>query len=116
MCAAAGALLVAGTLGVVAMQVPGHDDAPPELQVEVSGPVRSGSLHLVRTTVSNASSTTAAGALVEGHLMANGRIVETSRVTFDYVARGSAARGGLWFQRDPAGYALTVQPVGYREP
>ena len=115
--AAVGAALVAGTLGAVALQAAGHDeDAPPELHIEVSSPVRSGSWHLVRITVSNASSTTAAGVVVEARLMENDRPVETSRVTFDYVARGSAVRGGLWFQRDPAGYTLTVQPVSYQEP
>lgn len=43
-------------------------------------------------------------------------MVESSRATFDYVPSGPAARGGLWFTRDPARYTLTVQAVGYSEP
>ena len=116
-CASLGGLLLVGTLGIVAAKIPGHDEAaPPELSVEASEPVRSGSGHLVRFAVSNASSTTAAGVIIEGRLAEGGQVVETSRITFDYVPRGSSVRGGLWFQRDPSAHTLTVQPVGYREP
>ena len=116
-CAALGGLLALGTLGTVALQIPGHgDDAPPELRVEVSGQAQSVAGHLIRITVLNTGAATAAGVEVEGRLAEQGRVVETSRIVFDYVPRGSAVRGGLWFQRDPAAHTLTVQPIGYREP
>ena len=116
-CAAAGGLLAAATLAVIALQIPGSDqEAVPDVQVKVSGVAPAASGHLVRIEVSNPGKSTAAGVEVEGRLEQGGEAVETSRVTFDYVPRGSIARGGLWFARDPAGYALTVRAVGYQEP
>lgn len=116
-CAALGGLLTAATLTVVALQIPGSDDAAaPDLRVEVTGVVPAASGALVRITVSNAARRTAAGVEVEGRLEEAGRVVETSRATFNYVPSGSAARGGLWFTRDPARYTLLVRAVGYSEP
>lgn len=116
-CAAIGGLLAAATLAVIAFQIPGSDDgASPDLGVEVAGISPSASGHLVRIKVSNAGKRTAAAVEIEGSLEEGGRTVETSRVTFDYVPRGSATQGGLWFSRDPAGYALTIRAVGYQEP
>lgn len=116
-CAALGGLLAAATLTVIALQIPGSDDtAAPELRVEVTGVMPAAFGALVRITVSNAARRTAAGVEVEGRLEEGGRTIETSRVTFDYVPRGSATRGGLWFTRDPASYTLTVRAVGYSEP
>lgn len=116
-CATAGGLLAAATLVVIAAQIPGSGgEAPPDIRVKVASVAPSSSGYLVRLEASNAGRRTAAGVEVEGRLEEGGRTVETSRVTFDYIPRGSAARGGLWFARDPAGYALTVRAIGYREP
>ena len=115
--AAIGGLLTAATLAVVASQIPGNDEeTAPDLQVEVTGVARAASGHLVRLVVSNRQKKTAAGVEIEGRLERGGEVAETSRVTFDYVASGSAARGGLWFKRDPALYTLTVLAIGYRDP
>lgn len=112
-----GALLLAGTLGVVAVQAVTHDaEAPPELSVDAQPPLRQGGRYLVRFALSNASNTTAAGVEVEGRLTRDGQTVEASRVVFDYVPRGSTVRGGLWFGQDPGAYALTVQATAYRDP
>lgn len=116
-CAATGGLLAAATMAVIAFQIPGSDDrASPDLGVKVAGVAPSTAGHLVRIEVSNAGTRTAASVEIEGRLEEGGRTVETSRVTFDYVPHGSITRGGLWFSRDPAGYALTLRAVGYQEP
>lgn len=116
-CGTVGGLLAAVTLAVIAFQIPGSGDmATPDIGVTVAGITPSASGHLVRIKVSNAGKRTATGVEIEGRLDEGGRTVEASRVTFDYVPRGSAARGGLWFARDPAGYALTIRAIGYREP
>lgn len=116
-CAAVGALLLVGTLGVVAVQAVTHDaEGAPELSVDAQPPLRQGGRYLVRFTLNNASNTTAAGVEVEGRLTRDGQTVEASRVVFDYVPRGSAVRGGLWFGQDPGGYVLTVQATAYRDP
>ncbi len=116
-CAAIGGLLAAATLAVIAFQIPGSDGrAAPNIEAKAAGIAQSASGHLVRIEVSNTGKRTAAGVEIEGRLEEGGRTVETSRMTFDYVLRGSTTRGGLWFTRDPAGYALTIRAIGYREP
>ena len=116
-CATLGGLLAVATLTVVALQIPGSgEDTVPDLRIEVTSITPAAPGYLVRFVVSNAQRRTAAGVEVEGRLEQGGQVVETSRVTFDYVASGSAARGGVWFTRDPASYALTVRAVGYRDP
>ncbi|MBC9177106.1 TIGR02588 family protein [Pseudoroseomonas ludipueritiae] len=115
-CAAIGAALVAATLVTVALQIPREDGAPPLLRVRATDVVAGEEGHLVRFTVTNASQATAAAVDIEGRLSEDGQVVETSRVTLDYAPRGSAARGGLWFTRDPACCSLSLRATGYQEP
>jgi uncharacterized protein (TIGR02588 family) len=115
-CAAIGATLVAATLVTVALQIPHEDEAPPQLRVRVVDVVAAEEGHLVRFAVTNASQATAAAVEIEGRLSQDGQVVETSHVTLDYAPRGSTARGGLWFTRDPACCTLALRAAGYQEP
>ncbi|KAA2213064.1 TIGR02588 family protein [Teichococcus oryzae] len=116
-CAALGGAVVAGTLGIVAAQIPGGDPgATPELRLEASPGPASGTGHVVRLMVHNDGMRTAAAVEIEGRLYDGEATVETSRVTLDYVPRGSATRAGLWFARDPTGLRLELRALGYQEP
>jgi putative integral membrane protein (TIGR02587 family) len=72
--------------------------------------------HAVRLVVRNEGTRTAAAVEVEGRLFDGEELLESSRVTLDYVPRGSATRAGLWFARDPNGLRLEVRALGYQEP
>lgn len=115
-CAAIGAMLVAATLVTVALQIPGEDKATPRLRVQAVDVVAAEEGHLVRFAVTNASQATAAAVEIEGRLSQDGQVLESSRVTLDYAPRGSTARGGLWFTRDPACCTLSLRAMGYQEP
>lgn len=115
-CAAIGALIVLTTLAVIGLQIPGSGTAPPQIAVRASGAERVAGGYLVRIEAANTGLATAAAVEVEGRLEENGRVLETSRVTLDYVPRHSSTRGGLWFTRDPAAYQLNLRALGYQEP
>ncbi|MDB5370269.1 MAG: hypothetical protein JWP20_1827 [Roseomonas sp.] len=115
-CATVGAVLVAATFAIVAAQIPGDDDAPPALRVEVLDVSPGPAGYLARFAVTNASKATAAAVEIEGQLRDGERTVETSRVRLDYAPRGSTARGGLWFREDPSRLTLTVRTTGYSAP
>ena len=115
-CAMLGGAVVLATLTVVAAQIPADDEAPPEIRLRVNSVQPAGQGYLVRFEAANAAQSTASAVEVEGRLEEGGRVVEASRVRFDYVPRGSRQRGGLWFTRDPAQYQLSLRVLGYQEP
>ncbi|HWX50458.1 MAG TPA: TIGR02588 family protein [Roseomonas sp.] len=115
-CAALGTVIVLATLAVVAAQIPGDDEAPPDIRLRVESVRPAGEGYLVRFEATNMAQSTAATVEIEGRLEEGGRSVEVSRVQLDYVPRGSRQRGGLWFTRDPAQYRLSLRVLGYQEP
>jgi uncharacterized protein (TIGR02588 family) len=88
---------------------------PPDLTVTVDRVTAEQSTFLVQFTVTNHGGMTAAEVIVEGELRTEGK-PERSEATFDYVPGQSKRRGGLFFTTDPAKGALTLRPLGYREP
>lgn len=117
-CATLGGLLAAGTLAVIASDIPGSGEAvAPRLAVTAAAPEPAGEAgHLLRFTVTNSAAASAAEVEVEGRLERDGQPPEVSRARLDYVPRGSSSRGGLWFRQDPAGGRLTLRVLGYSEP
>ncbi len=92
------------------------DDRPPELSVQVLDiePVATGWRVMIQ--VQNASDSTAAAVKINGALLDGQAPVETTDVTFDYVAAGSTTRGGLLFVNDPSRYRLSLQPTSFTDP
>ena len=113
--AAVGLLGVLGAVGFMVFQALITQDRPPNIELRVVSvqDVQGGYLALIEAR--NRGDEAAAELGVEGAIEQNGREVETSETTFDFVPSGSVREGGLFFTEDPRG-ALTLRSVGYREP
>lgn len=111
-----GLALTAGVIGYSLWEGLASGDDRPSLSVEVAAAEPSGGRHLVPIAVRNDAHATAAAVEVRGRLMAGDTVVEERRTVFTYVPGKGQARGGLVFDRDPAGYELKVTPEGYEEP
>lgn len=114
--AAAGFAVVAAMVGYLAFVGWSRPEGPPEVAVSVVAIVPQKDHHLVRFEARNDGASTAAGLVVEGRLERSGEVVETARVTIDYLPQQSVREGGLFFDEDPAGYELFVSARGYLSP
>lgn len=83
----------------------------PALEVHATRVLPSGTGFVVEFEVLNRSSATAAAVEVEGVLGG-----ETSSATLDYVAGDAAAKGGLFFSKDPRGQKLELRALGFQTP
>ena len=112
-----GLLLTLAILGVMAWQaIAGGTEPPPAVEVRIAQVVAVRSGYAVEIELSNHSPATAAGVEVQGDLLADGRVVESSRMTIDYVPGFSTRRAGLYFRADPRAHALDVRALGYSAP
>jgi uncharacterized protein (TIGR02588 family) len=93
-----------------------REQTPPQFAVTIESVASSGPDFLVRFSIRNDGSQTAAQVVVEGQLERGEPSPETSSVTFDYVPGGSVRRGGVLFRHDPRSRQFTLRPLGYREP
>jgi uncharacterized protein (TIGR02588 family) len=107
-------LAMIGFLGWEAYQSPA--DAPPAVEVSLRDIVPAGEGFVAEIAAVNHSPETAAAVDVEGVLRRDGREVERSQVTLDYVPGDSERRGGLFFSQDPRDYDLELRALGYAEP
>ena len=107
-------LAMIGFLGWEAYQSPA--DAPPAVEVSLRDIVPAGEGFVAEIAAVNLSSETAAAVDVEGVLSRDGREVERSQVTLDYVPGDSERRGGLFFAEDPSAYELELRALGYAVP
>ncbi|HEX9903874.1 MAG TPA: TIGR02588 family protein [Propylenella sp.] len=114
--ATAGAILALGTIGIVGWNGVTGDDTPPIVIVEPLGVHEHEDGYVLEVLVFNRGDETAAAVTVEGALRRDGTVVATAEATFDYVARGSRRRGGLYFAEDPRRYDVKVRALGYIEP
>ena len=90
--------------------------SPPAIVVEQAGVQPTAGGYLVKIRVTNKGGATASQVVIEGELSRPGAEPETSEATFDYVPDKSSREGGLFFQGDPAGGALTLRAKGYVDP
>jgi uncharacterized protein (TIGR02588 family) len=112
-----GACLVLGVLGYTAYEGATTGSTPPSvvLHIEDVQHQKSGG-YLVRVRAVNEGGSTAAELKVEGALRRDGRTVEVSDTTFDYVPANSYRRGGLFFRQDPRSAEIELRAVGYSDP
>ena len=112
-----GLLLLAGMLAIIGMEaIRGESGQPPAIAVRATRVVAVPGGYLVEVEATNASGASAAAVEVEGRLMAGDTVVETGRLTFDYVPAHARRTGGLLFAEDPRRHRLEIRALGYREP
>lgn len=114
--AAIGLLLVAGTAAYIAWQGYTRAGAAPDIALEAVEIRAIGGGYLVSIRATNNGGTTAKGVKVQGELARDGRVVESSEMSFDYLPPDSQRRGGLLFTADPRLHELKLSAKGYELP
>lgn len=114
--AALGIALTSACLGFLVWEGLGRENDPPDITLTATGAASQRGRWLVTIRAVNHGGSTAARLKVVGELRAEGRIIETSDTTFDYVPAHSEREAGLFFARDPAECELRLRPVGYEDP
>lgn len=111
-----GAVMVLALVGYMIAYAVGGPDGPPEFSFEhgAARPVAGG--HLVEFTLRNEGGTTAATVRVSASLLADGRAVERSVATFDYLPARASRSGGVLFARDPSRHAVHFRVESYADP
>jgi uncharacterized protein (TIGR02588 family) len=111
-----GLAITLGTIGFVLWEAAFGDDGPPDVVVTVDSIREVQAGYLVSFQAENRGGQTAEGVDVEGVLERDGEEVEIAATTLDYVPAGSARRGGLFFERNPDAYVLSLVAKGYEQP
>lgn len=114
--AALSALLVAAIIGYTLREGLSEEPGAPILSVHADSVVPTPTGHLLMFTVRNEGTETAAAVQVQGELLSEGKPVEESHATLDYVPEAATRRGALQFRRDPAEHRLDVRVVGFEFP
>ncbi len=107
-------LALLAVLGWQAWREPG--ERSPAVTVDALETREAGGFFIVAVEARNSSPATAANVIVSGTLLQDGRTVQQSEFTLDYVPGGSARRGGLFFTTDPAAFELELRALGYADP
>lgn len=114
--AAAGTLLVLGTVGLMLVEALRGESTPPDVVVSVDRVQAVTGGFRVEFRAENRGGETAAGVKVEGEVRGGGGETETSEMTLDFLPAKATRRGGLFFRDDPRGSRLTLRASGYSEP
>ena len=114
--AAAGLILVIGTIAVTLNRAVNEEKSPPRLKVSVDSTEPSGDGFLVKFRVVNSGNQTAAAVTVEGELKNGTESIETASATLTYAPANSVRRGGLYFTKNPQQFDLQIRATGYEEP
>lgn len=114
--AAAGALILFGTIGYMTYYGLTQPDGPPKIAF-MHGPVEEApGGYVMQFTARNDGLSTAAALKVTGQLLEGGQVVEESEATLDYVPEQSERKGGLFFEQDPRQHEVMLQSKGYAKP
>lgn len=117
--AAVGAAIVVAIVGYLIYEAIARPPQPrPEIVASAEAPVPlANGGFLVPIAVENLGHATGAGVNVSGSLVGpDGSVVETSAVSFSFVAQHSAETGGLYFAADPRTLRLVLRVEGYTDP
>ena len=114
--AALGAAFVLGAVGYLTWSGLTRRGGPPDVSLSLISVVSSERSHTVLFEARNEGDATAAGLVVEGRLLQDGRTVEEAETTLDYLPGLSTRKGGLIFAHDPAAYQLSLSARGYHDP
>lgn len=108
--------IVASMIGWMIFEAMTSEDRPPELAVQILAIAPQPSGWRVMIEVRNSGDQAAAAVEIKATLLDGPELVEEAGMTFDYVAAGSASRGGLLFVNNPSLHQLQVVPSGFTEP
>lgn len=114
--AAAGLILVAGTIGFLVFTAVTEQNTPPKLSVKTDLITATEGGYLVEFSLYNDGENNAADVVIEGKLAQGGKDLETSSVTIDYSPSHSRREGGLFFTKNPREFELQIRPLGYQKP
>jgi uncharacterized protein (TIGR02588 family) len=109
-------VLVAGTVGFLALDAVRGEDSPAALSVELGRPEPRGGAWAVPVTVRNWGDETAEGVKVKVTLETPGAEPETAEFEADYVPRQSKREGWVTFRSDPSRGRLSGRAAGYSTP
>lgn len=114
--AIAGALIVGALIVFNIFGALESNGSPPDIQIEVLQHSKLSRAYLVQIKAFNAGGSSAAGLQLEGVLSKDGKEVETSQVTLDYLPPHSSKEGGLFFTANPQEFDLKMRALGYQVP
>lgn len=114
--AAAGLLLVLGSIGVLAYYAWTGEPDHPQPVVQVVAIERQPAGWLVAIRVHNRAQATAAALRLTGRLRQGPDVVEESELELQYLPGGSSREGGLFFWRDPRLHELEWAFESYVQP
>jgi uncharacterized protein (TIGR02588 family) len=109
-------LLVLTLLGFIFYEAITGTDAPPIITVYEERILPANQQFIVEFTAKNVGGSTAKNVQIEGILMKNGKELEVSKATLDFLPAHAERQGGLIFSHDPRQYKLELQPKGYDRP
>src|SRR5690606_35910898 len=113
---AVGLLIALAVIVLLARDLARSTGSPPAVRVETGSVSTGAGGFAVEILARNESGAVAAGVEIEGVLRQGTQVVETARVTLDYIPGHSVRRGGLFFTHDPRALNLSVRPLGYAVP
>ena len=114
--AAAGLILVIGTIGFLVYEAFTDANTPPNLAVQTESIIKTENGYLVKFSIYNKGDDNAADIVIEGKITQNGEDLETSSVTIDYAPSNSKREGGLFFAKNPNEAEFNIRALGYKKP
>lgn len=114
--AGVGLILVIGAVSTTLYRAFTEKNTPPVLTFSVDSIEQAGSGYLVKFSVRNTGSQTAAALTVEGILKNGEEEAEKSTATFTYAPANSIRKGGFFFTKDPNDFTVQIRALGYEQP
>ncbi|MBC2774854.1 hypothetical protein H6M51_18495 [Rhizobium sp. AQ_MP] len=109
-------LLVLAMMGWILFEAATSSDRPPELAARIVAIDQVAPGWRVMVEVDNRGDQAAAAVEVKATLENSADVLEEATLTFDYVAAGSSARGGLMLMNNPSDGLLKIVPSSFTEP
>jgi uncharacterized protein (TIGR02588 family) len=109
-------LLIGGTVTLLVRDGLSAKGGPADLRVSIGKAERTSGGFAVPVNVANVGDTAAEEARIELLLIAEGKEVEASEMTFAFLPRGSDRDGRVVFHRDPACCRVVVGAMSYENP
>lgn len=114
--AGASTALVLALIGYLVFLGASAPSSPPMITVRVDTVMAAPGGYVVTFAARNTGGTTARGVDIGGELRGDTGTVEKRSATVHFVPAGATRRGGLFFEHDPARYALSLRADGYDVP
>ncbi len=114
--ASLGFIIVIYILSFTIYEALSDDKVPPSIQIKHEKITKVESGYLVSLLIINLGDETAQNLIIEGNLKSGENEIEKSIFTLDYLPSHSSKEAGIYFQKNPSFYKLTITPIGYQKP